>query len=98
MTAYRLSRTAGRALEEIARYVGEQSGDPDRGAAYVARLRERCESLATLPGQIGRPRPDLGPEVRSFIDGNYVILFRYSVDAIDILNVVHVRRDRQSPS
>jgi toxin ParE1/3/4 len=91
---YRLTRVAGRALEDIANYIGEQSGDQERGAAYVAKLRAQCEKLATLPGLIGRPRPDLGDQVRSFVFGNYLIVFRYETETIDILNVVHARRDR----
>ena len=94
MRRYRLTRVAGRALEDIARYIGEQSGDLERGAVFVAELRSQCEKLAALPGLIGRPRSDLGHDVRSFVHGNYVIVFRYRTDTIDIINVVHVRRDR----
>ena len=94
MRRYRLTRVAGRALEDIANYIGERTGDLERGAVFVAKLRAQCEKLAMLPGAIGRPRPDLGPGVRSFVHENYVIVFRYETDTIDILNVVHVRRDR----
>ena len=94
MRHYRLTRAAGRALEDIGNYIGEQSGDPERGAVFVARLRAQCEKLAALPGSIGRPRPDLGAGVRRFVHDNYVIVFRYETDTIDILTVVHVRRDR----
>ncbi|MDO8359608.1 MAG: type II toxin-antitoxin system RelE/ParE family toxin [Devosia sp.] len=93
MKTYRLSRRAGRSLEDIASYIGKQSADPERGAAFVSRLRAQCEKLATLPGLIGRPRPDLGTETRSFVYGNYSIAFRYRPDTIDILDIVHVRRD-----
>ena len=49
-----------------------------------------------LPGAIGRPREDIGPNVRGFVFGNYSILFRYGDETIDILDVVHVRRDREA--
>lgn len=94
MRRYRVSRAAARALEDIANYIGEQSGDLERGAAFVATLRAQCEKLATLPGLIGRSRPDLGAEARSFPYGSYIIVFRYGEDTIDILHVVHARRDR----
>jgi toxin ParE1/3/4 len=93
---YRLSRRAGRSLEEIAEYIGKLSGEPERGAAFVSRLRAQCEKLAALPGSIGRPRTDLAPDARSFVFGNYSIVFRYGADTIDILDVVHVRRDQAS--
>jgi toxin ParE1/3/4 len=92
--AYRLSGRADRSLEQIANYISEQSAETELGIAFTARLRAQCEKLATLPGTIGRPRPDLGFGVRSFIHGSYSIIFRYGPDTIDILDVVHVRRDR----
>jgi plasmid stabilization system protein ParE len=43
---------------------------------------------------ISRPREDIGPDIRGFVFGSYSILFRYGTDTVDILDVVHVRRDR----
>src|SRR5580704_2090020 len=37
-----------------------------------------CEHLAKLPGMMGRPRPELGHDVRSTTFGNYVIFLRYA--------------------
>lgn len=94
MRTYRLSGRARRSLRDIASYISGQTREPERGAAFVARLRTQCEKLAALPGAIGRARPDLGQGVRGFVHGNYSIIFRYTADTIDILDVVHVRRDR----
>lgn len=94
MRSYRLSRRADRSLQEIARYIARQASDIEQGVVFVSRLRAQCEKLAQLPGTIGRPRPDLGEDVRGFVYGNYSIVFRYGSDTIDILDIVHVRRDR----
>jgi toxin ParE1/3/4 len=91
---YRLSRRASKSLIDIAHYIGREAADPERGLAFVSKLRAQCEKLAELPGEIGRPRRDLGPDMRSFVYGRYAIAFRYAGDTIDILDIVHVRRDR----
>jgi plasmid stabilization system protein ParE len=50
-------------LEEIYRYISEQSGSPERAIAYVRRIREWCEHLRLFP-ESGRARDDLRPGVR----------------------------------
>ena len=93
MRTMRLSRVAQRSLAETAGYIGSASGNDAIGAAFVSRLRAQCEKLAALPGIIGRPRPELGADVRSFAFRSYVILFRYGETTLDILDVVHAHRD-----
>ena len=44
--------------------------------------------MAQLPSTLGRPRPELRPDVRSFPFKGYVIFFRYLDD--DILEIVHI--------
>lgn len=48
--------------------------------------------LADHP-RIGRIRDEIGPEIRSFAVGNYVILYRAITDGVDIVRVVHGARD-----
>lgn len=96
MRQYRLSQRASRSLQDIAGYIAHQTSDLEQGLGFVSRLRAKCEKLAELPGTIGRPRPDIGIDVRGFVFGSYSILFRYGEDTIDILDVVHVRRDRSA--
>jgi toxin ParE1/3/4 len=43
--------------------------------------------------QAGRPRPDLGQSVRSFAVDNYVIFYIPQSAGIDIIRVMHGRRD-----
>jgi toxin ParE1/3/4 len=72
-------------LIEIANYIEGSSGSP--------ALVERCEHLAELPGVLGRPRPELLPDLRSTPHGNYVIFFRYVDDALEVVNILEGHRD-----
>ncbi|HZK99558.1 MAG TPA: type II toxin-antitoxin system RelE/ParE family toxin [Caulobacteraceae bacterium] len=60
---------------------------------YVARLRERCHHLAGLPGNLGRTRPELRPDIRSAVFQNYVIFFRYFAGRFEVVNILHGHRD-----
>ncbi|TFF21716.1 type II toxin-antitoxin system RelE/ParE family toxin [Jiella endophytica] len=77
-------------LVEILGYVTRQSGSLLVGRRFVALLRQKCASLAALPGLIGTPRPELRPDIRSFAFRGYVIFFRYlddraTFEVVDIL-------------
>ncbi len=50
--------------------------------------------LAELPGTLGRARPDIGEHIRSLPHHAYVVIFRYGIDTLDVVQVVHSRRDR----
>jgi len=67
---------ARRAIAEIAAYIERES----RTVAdeFIDKLTDYCERLARLPGMMGRPRPELGHDVRSATFGNYVIFLRYA--------------------
>ena len=55
-------------------------------------LYEKFHTLAANPG-IGRSRPQLGPQVRSFPIGRYVIYHRPIGSLCVILRVIHGARD-----
>ena len=44
--------------------------------------------MARLPGNLGRPRPELRHDLRSAPFNGYVIFFRYLDD--DVLEIVHI--------
>jgi plasmid stabilization system protein ParE len=56
-------------------------------------LRQQCRDLAALPGTLGRPRPELRPDIRSFPHKGYVILFRYVADTFEVANIIEGHRD-----
>ncbi len=59
----------------------------------MQKLRQECQRLATLPGIIGRARPELAESVRSIPYGNYVILFRYNGPYLEIISIIKGHRD-----
>lgn len=75
---------------EIWDYIAEDSLDAaDR---WVDRLDEQFRLLATQP-LMGRTRPELEQELRSFPFGRYVIFYAPLADGIDVIRVLHGARD-----
>lgn len=46
-----------------------------------------------MPGTLGQARPELEANLRSTPLGNYIIFFRYTPDALEIVNIVEAHRD-----
>jgi plasmid stabilization system protein ParE len=65
--------SARRDLVEILEYITRQSGSVAVGRRFVDRLRRQCAKLAALSGTLGRARPELRPDIRSFPFKGYVI-------------------------
>ncbi len=80
-------------LVDILRYISRESGSLAVGQQFVGALRQKCGHLAQLPGQMGRPRPELRPDIRSYAFRGYVIFFRYIEDAFEVVNVLEGHRD-----
>ncbi len=84
---------AQRDLLSILDYITRESGSVAIGSAFTDRLQARCAKLASLPGMLGRARPELRPDIRSAACGNYVIFFRYRDDMLEVVNVLEGHRD-----
>ncbi|MET3615732.1 plasmid stabilization system protein ParE [Rhizobium aquaticum] len=80
-------------LVHILRYVTTQSASLQTGQDFVAALRLKCRHLAGLPGTMGRPRPELREDMRSFAFRGYVIFFRYVGDRLEVVNILEGHRD-----
>lgn len=80
-------------LLAIFEYIHQQSGDLVLARQFVDRLRADCRRLASLPGQMGRPRPELRADIRSTAYGSYVIFFRYVGDDFQVVNIIEGHRD-----
>lgn len=80
-------------LDGIFRYVARSSTNVEVGLRFVALLRRQCENLASLPGTMGRPRPELRPDIRSFAIKGYVIFFRVREDTFEVINILEGHRD-----
>lgn len=81
-------------LEDIASYVAGQS--PRSALTLIHGLREKCESLADAPrGYPLVPRYEhKGIRRRPF--GNYLIFYRVSSDAIEVIHILHGARDYEA--
>ena len=86
-------RRARENLVDILDYITRESGSERRGRAFTDRIKAQCQRLAELPGALGRPRPDLRPGIRSYPFQGYLILFRYTDDAVEIINIIEGHRD-----
>jgi plasmid stabilization system protein ParE len=80
-------------LKDIARYIGRASGNRAIGRQFATSLHGQCEKLARLPGTLGRPRPEIRADLRSFPFRGYIIFFRYRDDVLEVVNIMEGHRD-----
>jgi toxin ParE1/3/4 len=66
--------------------------NPRAADAMIDRFTETFDMLLTMP-QAGRTRPEFGENLRSFPVDNFVIYYVKVSEGIDILRVIHGRRD-----
>jgi toxin ParE1/3/4 len=60
--------------------------------ALLDRIEAAFDMLAEMP-RVGRAREDLAPKLRSFPVGNYLILYVPVPEGIEVVRVMHARRD-----
>jgi toxin ParE1/3/4 len=87
---YELSPQAEHDLEGIGDYIAEDS--PSNAERFIERLTQRFVSLGRNP-RIGRARPELRPDLRSFPYGAYLILYRPIDEGVEIVRVLHAARN-----
>jgi plasmid stabilization system protein ParE len=80
-------------LLDIFDWIATLSQDVGLAQRFVERLRERCDELAALFGPPGRERDELGPGLRSVAWKRYVIVFRYGPTQLEVVRILHGRRD-----
>ena len=90
MSFYRNSSAANADIEGISNYIFDLN--PVAADRFLDALDETCELLAQHP-LIGRPRPELGENVRSFPVGNYLIFYVPRAGGVDIARVIYGGRD-----
>jgi toxin ParE1/3/4 len=87
---YRLSPLAKLELEAIGDYIAQDS--PGNARRFIERLTLKFVALGRNP-MIGRGRPELPPDLRSFPYGAYLILYRVIDDGVEVVRVVHAARN-----
>lgn len=93
MASYRKSPEAERDMIDIWRYISKDS--KSSATNFIDRLHGQMNDLATQPG-LGRPRPEFGSDVRSFLVGDFLIFYRKSKIGVDVIRVLSGRRDLRS--
>ncbi len=77
-------------LREIEEYIAQDN--PQAAVDFVGRLTERFAELAEFPGS-GRKRDDIRPGYRGVSVKDYLIFYRVSGEVVEIMHVLHGRRD-----
>jgi plasmid stabilization system protein ParE len=93
MAQLRFTAAARDDLDSIAEYIARRSGSRILAERFTGELRRKCRDLAAAPIRMGRPRPELLPELRSHPYRSYMIFFRYVGDVLEIVNVIEGHRD-----
>ncbi len=83
-------------FRSIFAYVADQSGSVDVAETFVRRLRAQCHKLAALEATVGRARPELRPDIRSFPYRGYAIFFRYVEGRFEVVNILESHRDTET--
>lgn len=91
MSSFFLSADADSDLQDIYAYSLEVWGEK-QAERYLRSLYDAFEKLA-INLEIGRLRPELGRQVRSFPRGSHMIFYMRWQDEAAILRVLHGARD-----
>jgi toxin ParE1/3/4 len=93
MARLRYTAAANDDLVSLTTYIADQSGSRALAERFANRIRRKCREIAHAPILLGRPRPELLPDLRGFTFGNYLILFRHLGETVEIVNVIEGHRD-----
>ena len=77
-------------LAEVWAFIADDSAD--QADAFASLIDSKFELLAGQPN-MGRSRPELAKNVRSFVVGHYVIFYLPARDGVQIVRVIHGARD-----
>ena len=94
--SYRLSPEAEEQLDDLWLYIARESGSVDTAIRVVRNISDHFWLLAKHP-RMGRRRPDLSPELRSFAAGDYVIVYSIGEDDVVLIHwLFHGSQDIES--
>lgn len=87
------SPEAKKDLEEVAYYIAVQDYRPTTAERIVRDVAKLCDLIATQP-EMGQSRPEFGERCRAFsFKGRWMILYRPSLNGIEVLRFVDGNRD-----
>ena len=86
MSAIRRRRLAREDILDIWSFI---AGDNIRAADALVDQFDRAFAFLVIHPKSGRLRPDIGPGIRSFVVGKYVMFCRVASGGIDVGRVMH---------
>jgi len=91
--ARRIAPEAEAELDDIWYYMAKESGSIEIADRVIDSVTDRFRLLARFP-QMGRRRDeDLGPGLRSFVAGEYIVIYRVADEDVLILHLIRGSRD-----
>jgi toxin ParE1/3/4 len=90
LSRVRFTPEARNDLHEIWDYIARDS--VDAASHFTNTIEEKCRLLSASP-EVGRGRPELAADLRSFPVGNYVIFYKPVRGGIEIVRVLSAARD-----
>lgn len=60
--------------------------------AFAETIERKLQMLASYP-ELGQSRPELGDGLRCLAAGAYMLIYRSTSEAIELLRVIHAARD-----
>jgi toxin ParE1/3/4 len=88
----RFTRTRQARLDLIEAWQYIALDDADAADRVLDSLDAACALLAANP-MLGPARDDIRPGLRYFVSGSWLILYRTVEDGVEIVRVVHGKRD-----
>ncbi len=93
----KLTRTARAEADLIEIWQGIAADNPAAADRLLDRIDEICTRLAERPS-LGPARPDIAPDLRYFVVGKYLILYRKIPKGVEIVRVAHATFPASSES
>ena len=85
-----LSKQAKQDLRSIWSYIAQEN---PRAADHVLDTLDDAVGLLADNPQLGPARPDIAPELRYLVSGNYLILYREVTKGAEVVRVLHGARN-----
>lgn len=86
----RHTQQARRDLLEIWHYTDQN--DPNAADRLLRRIAEKITQISQVP-EMGRLRPELSANLRSFVTGRYIIFYQLEPKILRVVRVMHSARD-----
>ncbi len=79
-------------LKNIARFIARESQSFDVALRFLHRIEQRVALYATQP-EMGKPRPELRPNLHSFAVNDFLVFYRPTAMGIELVRIIRGTRD-----